>query len=90
MMLTKFLLITLLCVLPPAPVARKNLLKHVHKDIHNISDLIAGSGKNFCFLLICNINIGFLPPFHSGGKGILRYHSIQLRMGHLWWLHCNR
>merc|ERR1712228_42087 len=34
-----FLLITLLCVLPPPPVAcKKNMLKHIHKEIHQISD----------------------------------------------------
>ena len=39
-----FLLITLLCVLPPPPVAcKKNMLKHLHKEIHQISD-----GKIYC------------------------------------------
>merc|ERR1711872_1184529 len=34
-----FLLITLLCVLPPPPVAcKKSMLKHLHKEIHQISD----------------------------------------------------
>jgi len=40
-MIPTFLLILLLCVFPSPPVAcKKNMLKHLHKEIHQISDFL--------------------------------------------------
>ena len=47
-----FLLITLLCFLPPVPVASKNLLKHIHKDIHKILELLKLLGRIFFCLFV--------------------------------------
>merc|ERR1712142_87732 len=44
MMPTTFILITLLCALPPVPVSSKNLLKHIHKEIHAIHSF-SGPGQ---------------------------------------------
>merc|ERR1712055_288917 len=49
MMPTTFLLITLLCVLPPPPVASKNVkLKHVHNEIHKILDSMRTCSNQNC------------------------------------------
>merc|ERR1712029_669347 len=52
-----FLLITLLCVLPPPPVAcKKNMLKHLHKEIHQISDALFDD-CNFILLAECTVDL---------------------------------
>merc|ERR1719348_588963 len=60
-----FLLITLLCVLPPPPVAcKKNMLKHLHKEIHQISDVLSplSDSCNIFKLIKCTGELATIIP----------------------------
>merc|ERR1712212_135885 len=49
---TTFLLITLLCVLSKSPVGSKKVkLKHVHKEIHKILDLLTPTDNE---IVVCS------------------------------------